>query len=90
MAFCLRHHPRIHNKPARCQAGLHTWETVMLGGRPFMVCQKCGANVFKEVHDHTYTPGTEKKLFRPHNEALEQRRSLLRKRVIEGLRLDRK
>ena len=90
MAFRVRDHPRVNNKPLKCKSGIHTWETSIVGGRPLLSCKKCGAIIFKEVHDKTYEVGKEPQRFDLHNSLIEQRRSLLRKTIVDALRIDRK
>ena len=49
-------HPRIHNKPLRCQAGLHTLRTLMdQNGVPQLYCIKCGAIIGKGIYERTWT-----------------------------------
>lgn len=88
MAFTLRQHPRVHNKPLHCLSGHHyPWDTQIVAGQPILVCRSCGATVLKGVKEHTYSKGDEHKIFNPHITAMEQRRSLLRKRILEGLKV---
>lgn len=89
MAFRLQQHPRLKNKPFRCKSGLHgPWKTVIVAGRPMLVCDGCGAMVFKDVKEHTYKVGNEGKLFKPHEFAMKQRNLLLRKRILEAMNVD--
>jgi len=64
MAFRIIPHPRIHNKPLKCKAGLHgnNWETVLIRGIPHLVCKKCGAMISKAVHEGQISETDHRKL----------------------------
>jgi hypothetical protein len=49
------YHPRWHNKPMRCQMGLHEWKNDVIMGIPHLTCSKCGATTVKGIHEGNYT-----------------------------------
>lgn len=82
--FRLEQYPRKPN--LNCKANKHDWGAPFnVAGKLMVQCRVCGAQVFKDVLDHTLAKNEHQKAFKERNFLVQQRQLLLRKRVLESM-----
>lgn len=81
--FRVKHFPKHGN----CN-GHHSWDLqhpLNIAGRLVVRCRYCGAQVFKDILNHTLGKNEHRTAFKERNWLFEQRQIILRNRILDSM-----